>query len=482
MAEKHKVLNVSPDYEAMLPTWKLVRDCVAGSEVVKEAGTNYLPSPPGFAQAPDPDASYAFYLDLAQFPEIVEPTIRGLTGVIHAKPSEYDLSTKLEPLLERATLDGITLEGLHHRLTQEVLTTGRYALLPDVTDEGVPHLACYPAEALVNWGLDEKQRLAFAVLDESAARWDAETLEWTVERRWLLLQMVDGRYQSQSYVQEGERIVEDGPVRQVKRRGGTSLEEIPLVVVGATDLTPWPDKVPLRGLAQIAVAIYRLDADYRRALYLTAQPTPVVVGINTSAAAGEQPLTIGSGVAWRLPAEASASFLEFSGAGIEAQRQAIQDERANAAHFGAQFVDAGRQAESGEALELRRANQTATITTVAQTTAAGLERALRHLGTFLGEGPEAAEVRPNLEFAEIRLTAQEVAALVAAWQANAISLETLHDNLRRGRVMARERTTEEEIAAIEDEQPKLTGMAEDDEDADESPPESPIDDEEVMDA
>lgn len=74
----------------------------------------------------------------------------------------------MQPLWEKATKDGLPLEALHRRITAELLTTGRYALLADAATEGsdLPWLAGYTAEALINWADDR----SMFVLDESGLR------------------------------------------------------------------------------------------------------------------------------------------------------------------------------------------------------------------------------------------------------------------------------------------------------------------------
>jgi hypothetical protein len=175
-----------PGYVTKAPLWQIMRDTTGGEGDVKGAGEEYLPQPSGFrAQADGGRALYSAYQKRAQFPEIVHPTIHGMVGVIHRTEAQIEMPTAMEPLWEKATKDGLPLEALHRRITGELLTTGRYALLADAAAEGsdLPWLAGYTAEALINWADDR----SLFVLDESGLRRDG--FRWENEQRFRVLEI-----------------------------------------------------------------------------------------------------------------------------------------------------------------------------------------------------------------------------------------------------------------------------------------------------
>ena len=57
---------------------------------------------------------------------------------------------------------------------------------------------------------------------------------------------------------------------------------------------------------------------------------------------------------------------------------------------------------------------------------------------------EAVRIERNTDFSTKGLGQQEIQAIVAAWQANAISRDTMTDLFRRGEVLPEGRTKEEE--------------------------------------
>jgi hypothetical protein len=444
-----KVDQTHPDYDAILPDWELVRDAIAGETAVKGRSETYLPMPSGFtAQDDGGTAMYASYILRAKFPEIMGPTLRGMVGIIHRVQAEIELPPQLEPLRDVATVDGLSLNALHERITYELMATGRYALLVDAPEEGaeVPYIAGYKAETLINWSLDKD----FYVLDEtSLAR---SGFEWEEKEQYRVLELIDGiRYEVRLYEEDASGNLTEQPPIVPSARGGGALEEIPLVVIGSTDVSVDLDEIPLMGVTRCSFTMYRLDADYKWQLFMSGQETLFVYSDT------EVPITtVGAGVIHTIPKESQAEYVGPSGNGIAAQKEAIQDERYQAVQAGAKMYDTERKSvESGDALKIRWAAQTASLTTIAINSAKGLENALKMCALFVGANPEQVSVKPNLRFIDTALTPADAAHLVKLWQAGAISYETLWDNLQRGDIGTYERTAEEEMEIIEQEAPDL---------------------------
>ncbi|MDP9590592.1 UNVERIFIED_ORG: hypothetical protein J2W19_003156 [Shinella zoogloeoides] len=434
-----------PAYVERSEEWLIMRDTAGGEKQVKAASTTYLPQPSGFkAQADGGRALYEAYQKRAQFPEIVLPTIHGMVGVIHRTEAQIEMPEAMQPLWEKATKDGLPLEALHRRITAELLTTGRYALLADAATEGsdLPWIAGYTAEALINWADDR----SLFVLDESGLK--REGFRWEPEQRFRVLEMKDGTYTVQTYSgterTPGDEVMPAG-------RGNAKLAEIPFVVIGARDLSLAPELPPLLGVGRSAVALYQLSADYRWQLFMTGQETLVVIN-------GDAPSAVGAGAVIAIKqgdnvGTPDVKYVGPAGTGIAAHRVAIQDERQNAAQSGARLFNSAesKTAESGDALRIRFAAETATLTSIALASAQGLEKALRHVAVMIGQSPDAVTVKPNLSFVDATLTPEQAASLVSLWQNSAIAYETLYENLQRGEITSAERTFEDELKLIDEE-------------------------------
>jgi hypothetical protein len=89
---------------------------------------------------------------------------------------------------------------------------------------------------------------------------------------------------------------------------------------------------------------------------------------------------------------------------------------------------------------------------VAQTSAAALETCLRFCAQLVGEDPTKIIVKPNLNFLDTDMTADEANKQVELWMNKVISYETLYANLQRGRIASEERTAEEEQELVAEEE------------------------------
>lgn len=442
-----QVSTKHPDYQDHETEWVLMDD--AQSETtIKAAGTRYLPMPDGFAAQDDKGQQmYQSYQDRARFPEILAPSIQGMQGVIHSGETwRIELPRGLEYLRSDATFTGMTLLALLRAITRSLLLKGRATLMSDAPSVGGrPHLALYGARALINWQLG-----ALYVLDESGIERDG--FKWEDVDQYRVLRLDDG-----GYVQDVHRGDDDTPDWTVvpTRQGGGRLDYLPIVTASAQEVTPDPEKPPLYGVARAAVSAYQLHADYRHQLFNSGQETLFVIN-------GSAPSAVGSGVVVELEGtpdrQADAKYVGPSGLGISAHKEAIEAERKAAIDAGAQLFGEGYQSqESGEARRLRLGGETASIKTVAETSAELLERALRFAADMAGANPDEVAVMPPAELLKPMLSASEAQSLVTSWQAGAFSYETLWSNLQRGRIAPRDRTAEQELQQIDREEVPPSG-------------------------
>lgn len=452
-----------PEYVSFAPSWELMRAAFDGEDAVKAAGERYLPMKNGLAKLMASAshralaiAAYDAYKARAEFPDLVALTVRGAVGTILDQAAEIELPSELEPLREKATRDGLTLEALHRRIATELMTTGRYGLLPGVDAAGNPYLAGYVSESIINWDVDENQNADFVVLDESGLVRNRDTNEWETVERYRECYLEEGRYKARVWSGNSEGKLVPGEESEALNRKRQALKSLPFVFINTSDLRPNPDDVPLYGLAKLSVRIYQLDADLRQTLHYTAEPTPMVSGYKDPQEAiekGHVPQGIGGTNIWVLPENGTGEFLEFSGAGASAQHNEIQKAYDRAVMFGAQMLaENGGANESGEAKRVRLDSQHSTLKGIAMTSASGLEKALKNVAIWMGANPGEVSVVPNLDFFDHDLDAQTITAIVSAWQSSAISWQTTFDRLKAGGVIPEDRTADEELALMDQDQ------------------------------
>jgi len=428
-----------PKYDKYKDEWRLVRDAYEGERQVKDRGIWYLPKPSGFNAMPDGGKdAYNAYRKRAVFPDIFAPAVRGIVGMIHGQEWSIELPAGLEPMRERAASDGQDLQTLARRITSEILISGRVGLLADVpADGGEPYISVYDELSIINWDDD----MSLFVLDESD--YIRNEFRWEWDNRYRALSIRDGIYVQHLF----DDASTPGPEIQPSARGGASLEQIPFVIAGPKDLTPEIDNPPLMGIARAALAYYRLDADYRHQLYNSGQETLVVIN-------GDAPDYVGSGVAIELHAAegvtADVKYVGPSGRTISAHKEARQDELARAADAGAQlFAQDGGANESGDARRLRMSSETAKVKTIARSSAAALESALRSAALIAGGNPDDVSVKPPAKILEPVMEGQEVVQFVKAWTEGGFSFQTLIENLQRGQIIPMDRDAEQETRLMD---------------------------------
>jgi len=456
--------NKHPLYADHLAAWQQMRDCYAGEAAVKAAGFAYLPATPG--QVEDGIVAtnqkgwivYSAYRKRARVPDAVREAVDAFMGVLHRKPASITLPAALEPLRERATLRGESLELLLRKVNEEQLIVGRIGILGDVVDEGPQagsvYLVTYTAERILNW--DEGSRslepaaLNLVVLDESEQERQAD-FSWRAVTKYRVLVLGD----PETNEPEGAAIYRAGTFREtetfdagqlvVPSLKGRTLSRIPFAIANPKDVTAAPDRPPLLGLADLVLAIYRGEADYRQSLFMQGQATLVTVGASLESATTR----VGAGAELALPQGGDAKFIVAPSDGISEQREALENDYRHASVRGGELVDAtSRQKESGEALRVRVAARTTTLVTVAKAGAFALEQVLKAAAEWVGANPDEVEVVPHLDFVDDPMAGKELGEVMTAKSIGApLSLRSVHAQMRmRGMT---ELTYEEELAEIE---------------------------------
>lgn len=469
--------SLHPSFIGRRSDWTLCRDAYEGERQVKGRGQEYLPPTDGMIrqgmQANQKGLQrYESYKKRAYFPDIVELAVNAMVGLMHIKAPSFSLPSSMEPLLKEATAEHEPLSTLLRRINMEQILVGRYGLLPDLssvptTAAVLPFIASYQTEKILNWddGRTEggAQNLLMVSLDESEFE-RLPSLEWDFVTKHRLLWL--------GPLFEGEsadlKMYRSGLVRGdafspapndmiAPSFAGTTLDYIPFQFIGCKDLVPDPDKPPVLNLANLAMAIYRGEADYRTALHMVGQDTLVIAGLSSDED-GDGDFKTGPGASILLPMGATAQYVGTNSQGIPHMRTQLDGDYDRAGQAGASMLNAtGGDQQSGEALRIRVAAKTATLTNVAITGAAGLERVLKNIAKWIGANPDEVSVKPNLDFANVPLSATELVQLMAAKSSGApIALRTIHGIMQNKGIT--EFDFEAEIEEIRKEEAEGLGM------------------------
>jgi hypothetical protein len=189
-------------------------------------------------------------------------------------------------------------------------------------------------------------------------------------------------------------------------------------------------------------------------MHFTALPTAWVSGFDKATE-----LRIGSTTAWVTETTgAAAGFLEFKGEGLQTFERALDRDERLLAVLGSRLLESQKRvSESAEALALRQGGEASILANLATSLSSSLTDVLRWVYWWHTMVPDVSDVEEetvcvklNTDFETAHMTGKDVAAMVAAWQAGAISQDTMLYQFRQGELLPPGRTTEEEIRLIGD--------------------------------
>ena len=442
-----------PEYVQKVGEWIQMDDTYKGERAVKRKRLDYLPPSEAMIQDGMTTPSspgwrdYEAYLTRAYYHDVVRDAVKAMLGIMHMKPAVIKLPARLAPMVDKATIQGEGLQMLLRRINEAQLVKGRCGLLVDAPTgvdpfHALPYIAFYDPERLINWDAGRRDEgrniLDLVVLDESG--FQREGFTWVTERKHRILTRgtpeslesgwvrppLDSPYQVCVKVNDMSMPIPDDFIQP--SIGGRSMTEIPFVFVGANDLVPEPDEPPLLGLSNLALTIYRGEADYRSTLHYQGQQTLVIIGGNVSDVDENQQLRIGNKGVIDLRIGGDAKYIGVSSSGLGEMRQSLKNDDEVASGFGVQFMDVGSaRGASGEALRIRVAARTTTIQQIAVAAGAALEQCLKFAAMWVGEDPNDVSVAPQTDFADANVQGASLLAFMQAKQLGLpLSLKSLH--------------------------------------------------------
>lgn len=464
------VETLHPLYARQIRDWELMDDAFHGERIVKEKSYKYLPATPGqildgLNNNQPGRKNYLAYKTRARFPGFISSSVEALLGVMHHKPATIELPAAMEPLVENATNKGESLLMFLRRINEHQLVTGRLGLLADIEDNApvgvMPYIALYKAKDLINWDDTQKdiqvrEKMNLVVLNES--RYERHMLEWRFKRRYRALTM--GKIEAED---EGPQVYQMAILSEERNLSfagadlitpsiaGQTLDEIPFVIINSRDMVTEPDDPPLLSLANLAMVVYRAEADYRQALFMQGQDTLVIMG------GTDEEVRAGAGAHINVQQGGDAKYIGTNSKGLKEMRESLQNDKKEASESGGKLLDTRQgQAESGEALKIRVGARTASLNQIAMTGAEGLQTVLRCMAKWLKLNPEEVIITPNLDFADSGLEGKTLVDWMTAKSLGLpLSLESIHRKLQEKDYTEME--FDEEMALIAEEEPTSGG-------------------------
>jgi hypothetical protein len=482
-------MPIDTQHPSVMPNvWRTCRDVAAGEDALKARKSEYIPVLEGLAES---DPAFAAYCNRATFYPATSRTVVGLTGLVLRKPAQ--VVARKDQDLDDLSGNGLGLGDLSSWLLSEVLTIGRGGVLVDWNDVlKRPTWTPYCGESITNWReelIDGVMTPSLVVLREELMTPkgdDPYSYESVCQyREYQLLtvsktgaRVVGVRVWQEGTDKDGKKSYTAGPWAFPFRRGELIAGRIPFVFFGPNRPEPKVAIPPLYDLVRLNLSHYRTSADHEHALHFVALPTPYVTGWNgpniapnaqAAAIAAGVPapaqsggLKVGSGVAWIIPPpEAKVGMLEFTGQGLGAIEKALERKEGQMSIIGSRLLEGQpNRSETAEAVRIRRSGEGATLSSVTRAISLGLTDLLRYDAWWRGTDRDAAlklTVTLNQDYLEMGMDAQTVTALVGAWQAGAVSKETLYWNFQQGEIARPNVTFAEEQQTISTEEPADTG-------------------------
>lgn len=441
-----------PLYDLRLPQWQRCRDATAGSDAIKARGELYLPRPSGLA-----DLQYQAFKARAVWFNASSRTLEGWTAPAFRTPPVLVGPERLEAQMGNVTGTGMTFEAFALLAFEETFI-GHAGILLDLPDRDAlidtvtPQWSLYQAEQIINWEVarqaDGTMALVRVMLEETVAEHDPlDPYAHVSVMQWRELVIEQGVYTVKlwRFDENGFRLVE---VPAIPNRMKQPLKFIPFDMdLLAASMPPF-----LLDIADLNIAHYQINADYRHALHWTAIKTGYVITPNKlppeMRLGGLDFLHIEA-----LPSQAAIGLIEPNGASLQAHLDALRDTEKQMAILGARMLEPQKKsAETAEAMALHQSGEQSVLQSLVELMSQRLTRVLRWhawwavIADTLDD--QSISVQLNRDLAPQKLSPQEIDALVAAWHQGALTQEALHYNLQQGELLAPDETLDVYIARI----------------------------------
>lgn len=469
---------------------QLVRDCVAGSEAIKNSrrtdqtgaetrgstglhnalGSRYLPPPNPSDNSIENRDRFEAYKHRANFVNFTGHTKDGFLGMIGRKKSVFEIDSVIDYLKENADGAGLGLQQIAQNNISELLEVGLNGLLADFPEsdggtqaqtgdlKGV--IKQYPAESIINWRTDlinGQTTLVKVVLAEEVERVDHDGFGLNTVTFHRVLLLIDGVYKQNIFNEEDKLMFfvgEDGELTSdiiPKKFDGSTWNVIPFEFSGAINNDTNPDKAPLYDLAEINISHYRNSADFEESSFMVGQPTPILSGLTQSWVNDvlEGGVQFGSRTAVLLGPNARAELLQASP--NQMPERGMELKETQMVKIGAKIIAESGGVETAEAARIRFAGQSSKLALVVSNTEKSLLRVMSWIAEFMNSTGENI-VTINKEFYESTVNPQLLIANMQLLDRGVIAKSDLRDQMRKSNLIDADRSDDdidEEVGNID---------------------------------
>ena len=460
--------NKHAQYDEYAKKWLRTRSACEGQEAVHAQGVTFLPK-----LAEQKETDYQSYKMRATYFNACGRTLEGLVGMVFRKDPAKKYPTAFQSIIDDIDLSGNSCDTVAMKVLAEVITVGRIGALveyPQVTQEVNsmadasrlnlrPYLTLYKAENILDWRVqrvnNSMQPVMIKLLEMYEVSEDIFTYECKEQIRVLLLD--NGIYLQRIYRTNDKGEWEQFGDDIIPLMSNQPLRAIPFWPFGAETNSLYLQQPPILDLADLNLAHYRVNADYERGCHFAGLPTPVLAGFTFDDGAS---VAIGSTTCMTTSdPNAKWGFLEFTGQGLGALEKNLDSKEKQMAAIGARMLEQQKTGvESEGAMQMRSNGENSVLAALANLVSENFKQIITFMAQWSGltVTEDAIEYKLNTDYMPVGMTSQQLAELVKALQANAISFETFFWNLKRGEVIGDDTTLEDERERIESAAPVLS--------------------------
>lgn len=448
--------NKHQQYKDMESRWQKCRDASAGEHEVHSKGELYLPKLTG-----ENDDKYKKRKMMTPFFGATWRTIKALRGMMFRKPPETNYPESMQALIDNIDYTGNSLTSFAQKVALESLTVGRVGVMVEyssVSDDMTradaiargarPFFTMYATENILDWDsivVDGHKKLSKVRLREDSKNFsDIELKDGEEIHRALTLE--ETGYVQRVYVvgaKEERQALDD----IIPRMSGKAMDFIPFQFIGTDSIDTDVEIPPLMDLVDMNFHHYRQSSSYEHGCFISGLPSLFIFGNSDP----DKVIYLGGSTANSFPdPQANAQFVEVTSA-FEALLKNLDRKEQQMAVLGARMLESQKSGvESAEAIERRQSGDESILADISTTISKGLTNCLKWIAQWEGIDAGDISIQLNREFLPMKMTAQEITALMAAYIQRGLSYDALYHNFKRGGMYPEGSTMEEERSLIDE--------------------------------
>lgn len=456
-----------PDYLANAPQWLRNYDCVMDN--IKRKKQEYLPNLgaiPKEAQTNDKIRGMAAKIDkdwedltwrLANYVNIVNPTMNAITGAIMRKEPSFETMGNPALIGLRDNIDGKG-NGIDQECKQALnaLQWGsRCGWLvrshPDSTTmddwnkgKKLPTAAFYDALHIIDWEveyIDGEEKLAYLSLLEDYQERDGGT--YVSKQKVINHRLVDGKCEYQILTDDSN----DSDVWFPVTIGNQQIDQIPFFMASSQSNEWSIDATPLTSLAEISLSIYVMNAYSNKAMILANEAKWHVNIGEMSKDESDKANPLGFTLAGRMPFYTKGGSVDVVQAQFSPETEnKVEKLFEQAVKVGASlFTQQSNETATGAAI--RSGASTASMATLGNNVEATMWNMLRFImryfeGTNLYVNPDDLVFSLNKEYFDVPVDTQLIQTMYAAYLDAALPDRDWFGLLKRAKILADDDTYE----------------------------------------